>query len=127
MSRLWTPIEAGERGQSRFRVAGPTFKPFKLEEVMDHGKRIELLARLGRRAAAGGMRVQLRDAVPRLVLTSAAGSVINVFITDLGEFAWRPVDRVCPLKGVEAAADALLSFVTKLDAVSGSETHDERA
>jgi len=94
---------------------------------MDHGKRVELLARLGQRAASGGMRIQLRDAVPRLVVTSAAGSVVDVFITEVGEFVWRPVDRVCPVGEVEEATDALLSFVAKLDAVSGLEAGDERA
>ncbi|GAB2846195.1 hypothetical protein GCM10022221_51860 [Actinocorallia aurea] len=56
---------------------------------MDREEKTAVLGRLCRVLAPSGVGLQLRDAVPRLVVSSAAASVV-VWVGDDGLVAWGP-------------------------------------
>ncbi|GAB3676367.1 hypothetical protein GCM10027589_46520 [Actinocorallia lasiicapitis] len=82
---------------------------------MEHAEQTGRLARLCRQIVRTGIRVEMSDAVPRLTVRSSAGTVVNVFVTESGEYAWRPVDQRCPEVETDKAAEALLAFIERLD------------
>ncbi|ROO89280.1 hypothetical protein EDD29_6968 [Actinocorallia herbida] len=56
---------------------------------MDREEKTVVLGRLCRVLAVSGVGMQLRDAVPRLVVSSA-GSSVGVWVGDDGLIAWEP-------------------------------------
>ncbi|WP_148086183.1 hypothetical protein [Actinocorallia herbida] len=69
------------------RAADPVF--FCEEVSVDREEKTVVLGRLCRVLAVSGVGMQLRDAVPRLVVNSAGASV-GVWVGDDGLVAWGP-------------------------------------
>ncbi|MCD0451942.1 hypothetical protein LO762_22495 [Actinocorallia sp. API 0066] len=77
---------------------------------MDREEKTAVLARLCRVLARPGVEVQLRDAVPRLVVRSSAAAV-GVWVTDGGLVAWGPEGGTANPDEFERVADEVMALL----------------
>lgn len=75
---------------------------------------VELCRALARSGSLTGLGVQMRDAIPRLELTTSSGMVVDVRVEDDGDhFVWRPAMRRHPVDDVPGAARRLCDYLAE--------------